>query len=261
VNPRRVVEEAPHSIEAQLLRAGRAIQPPLSAYQKTFAGLGGGAAALGGAKLASAVTAKSAFGNLLLGTAIKGIAIGVVAGATLLGLVQVTTGRVTSSRQSNAATRVTTASETRAKTVHAVTGSKPVTQSDKSQVLTVQPAVEQVDGTTEPSRSANHVPVSNIASSDVLPVTPRSLAQPQGSLGEEVAALDQIRQALDSGQAQRALDLLERHSQQFSAPRLAEEAHFFRVKALERLGRHAEAEEANAQFRRNFPNSVLPEPR
>jgi len=175
--------------------------------------------------------------------------------------VQVTTGRVTSSRQSNAATRVTTASETRAKTVHAVTGSKPVTQSDKSQVLTVQPAVEQVDGTTEPSRSANHVPVSNIASSDVLPVTPRSLAQPQGSLGEEVAALDQIRQALDSGQAQRALDLLERHSQQFSAPRLAEEAHFFRVKALERLGRHAEAEEANAQFRRNFPNSVLPEPR
>jgi len=255
VTIRRMIDEDPRSIEAHLLRVGRAMQPPDSAYQKTLAGLGIAAATLASAKVVGASTTKVAFGSTLSGVAVKGIAVGVMLGASVLGATQVGStwhGRVTSA--SAAAVRTSSKAQLRPKSAM------------EAPVAVAQTVVEREGstpnaGTAEPTGgSPIPRPEREATGESVRTITPSPCASPN-SLGAEVVLIDQIRRALDNAQAEHALDLLEQYRLRFPAPRLGEEASFLRVRSLARVGRSGEAAEALKEFKRNFPNSALAGPR
>ncbi len=250
MTPRRLIDEEPRSIEAQLLRVGRTMQPPASAYQKTLASLGFVTATLGSAKLATAATAKFAIGSTLGGMALQGIAVGVVVGASVLGAAQVT------------------------RSWHGNASSTQAQHAQQGQVATRPAAVVAL--TPAPVR-ADDAPAAEPVASDVRAnvLVPRAIGSERlnrserepspsaapNSLGAEVGLIDDVRRALAQGQGERALSLLEQHGRQFPAPRLGEESSFLRAQVLTRLGRHAEAAQALERFRLNYPNSTLSEPR
>lgn len=88
------------------------------------------------------------------------------------------------------------------------------------------------------------------------PAVPASAAL-SGQLGEEIAALSQIRNDLQAGAATRALDQLNEYRRRFGQPSLAMEADALRVDALCRAGQHEAARAAAAAFVSDWPNSPL----
>jgi hypothetical protein len=78
-----------------------------------------------------------------------------------------------------------------------------------------------------------------------------------GQLGEEIAALSQIRIDLQAGAAPRALEQLNEYRRRFGQPSLAMEADALRVDALCRAGQRDAARAAAAAFASDWPNSPL----
>ena len=78
-----------------------------------------------------------------------------------------------------------------------------------------------------------------------------------GQLGEEIAALSEIRRELQGGAASRALQQLSEYRQRFGQPSLAMEADALRVDALCRAGQAEAARAAAAAFASDWPNSPL----
>ena len=78
-----------------------------------------------------------------------------------------------------------------------------------------------------------------------------------GQLGEEIAALSEIRNNLQAGAATRALEQLNEYRQRFGQPSLAMEADALRVDALCRAGQREAAHAAATAFASNWPNSPL----
>jgi outer membrane protein assembly factor BamD (BamD/ComL family) len=67
--------------------------------------------------------------------------------------------------------------------------------------------------------------------------------------------LDEARSALLRGEAQQALDALERHRRTFPSPVLGEERDALQVQALVKAGRYAEARARGEAFGRRVPDS------
>jgi hypothetical protein len=69
--------------------------------------------------------------------------------------------------------------------------------------------------------------------------------------------LDDARSALATGDAERALSLLEQHARRFSKPQLSEEREALAVQALVILQRYDEARARASRFRASAPNSLF----
>jgi len=69
--------------------------------------------------------------------------------------------------------------------------------------------------------------------------------------------LQPARQAVSAGNFAAALSSIAAHERRFPNGRLAEEREALRVKALRGLGRADDARRAAAEFRQQFPRSVL----
>jgi hypothetical protein len=82
---------------------------------------------------------------------------------------------------------------------------------------------------------------------------------PSGTVAEEARILRLAEDALRSGEASRALGLLDEHARTFPDGILVEERLAERVAALCMLGRVAEAREEGRRFLRAFPGSPLAE--
>jgi hypothetical protein len=255
VNPRRLIEEDPHSVAAQLLSVGRTMQPPEVTYHKTLASLGLGAAALSSAGSAGAATAPSLLGAIWLGTAVKGLCVGVLVGASLVGL-----GRASSHWWNPAPSiqsgKVPSSLPLAVSTVDAQHVAPDVLLPRPDQVV-VAPNASSSERSSAPL--VDRIPT--VPSSEVPSKAAGALSASKSSLGAEVALLDLVRRTLEGGQAGRALEYLDRYRLQFQTPRLAEEASFLRAQVLERLGRRSEAAAAFEAFHRTYPDSALSEPR
>lgn len=95
-----------------------------------------------------------------------------------------------------------------------------------------------------------------VAPAAEVPATPAALAL-SGQLGEEIAALSEIRSNLQAGAATRALEQLNDYRRRFGQPSLAMEADALRVDALCRAGQRDSARAAAAAFASDWPNSPL----
>jgi hypothetical protein len=84
----------------------------------------------------------------------------------------------------------------------------------------------------------------------------RSAFREEGYAGE-LRLLQPARQAVSSGNFAVALSSIAAHERRFPHGRLAEERDALRVKALRGLGRADDARRAAADFRKQFPRSVL----
>jgi hypothetical protein len=76
-------------------------------------------------------------------------------------------------------------------------------------------------------------------------------------LAQELARLEQVREAMAQGRAARALELLGRYDRDFASGSMSSEAAALRVEALVRAGRHEEAREAARAFLNKYPRSPL----
>jgi hypothetical protein len=96
------------------------------------------------------------------------------------------------------------------------------------------------------------------ASSEPAPrAIPRGSSAAPSSLSAERVLLDEARSALATGDAARALGLVDAHARRFSRPQLSEEREALAVQALVALGRYDEARARAARFRAAAPNSLF----
>jgi outer membrane protein assembly factor BamD (BamD/ComL family) len=95
------------------------------------------------------------------------------------------------------------------------------------------------------------------AESPSAPAARADRAASQSALAAELAALDQARARLDSGDASGALSLLDDYSRTYPRGRLALEAEVLRIDALAKKGQAASAAKRAEAFLRRHPNSVL----
>lgn len=110
-------------------------------------------------------------------------------------------------------------------------------------------ATPAVPSSSAPPREKN---TSRLAVTSVPSATPQLLG-----LGAETRLIEAAQQELGAGQGQRALDLLDRHRDEFPSGALAEERDFARVIALCQLGRQNEANAVAVSFLRAAPSSPL----
>jgi hypothetical protein len=85
----------------------------------------------------------------------------------------------------------------------------------------------------------------------------KPMGESQDRLAAESALLDIARVAAAQGNAQRALEAVERHRRQFPSGLLSEEREALTIKALHLLGRDAEARARAARFGRSYPTSLF----
>ncbi len=130
-----------------------------------------------------------------------------------------------------------------------------------------------VERAAQPTPTMQPVPASPVApaiplvepsSLPVAPVAPGAHAIAQGapssgssSLAAERALLDDARGALGSGDAARALGLLDEHARRFPKGQLGEEREALAIQALVALGRRDEARARAASFKAALPNSLF----
>ncbi len=223
MNPRRVVEQYPQSLEAQLLRAGQAVNAPDSTLEVTLTALGLCASSSAAASASGAVNAKAAslFGTL--SAKWTAIAILVASGAFVavhlprwLGAAASTTGLPQRARA-------------------AVT----ILNIDAPPPEIVTKTLAEPIASSKPDTTA----VPRVVPRERLPST----AKLGDSLGAEVALIDAARQALDEGEVARALTLLQQHDRQFKTPRLAQEATLLRARALQQRASGTENHRSDAE--------------
>lgn len=129
------------------------------------------------------------------------------------------------------------------------------------------PPVNTVETSTvalaEERAASPMVASSSVSSGSVAPRPPTPSAKspsadpPAGALSQETHLVADARAALRSGDASRALMLLEEHARRFSAGVLSEERDAERVAALCAVGREEEARTRADRFSRDYPRSAL----
>jgi hypothetical protein len=218
MNPPRVVEQYPRSLEAQLLRAGRAVSAPDSTLKLTLGALGLYASATAATSVSGAAYTKawSLFGTMTA----KWTAVAIL----------VASGTFVAARLPHWLRAAASAPEQPQRTRAAAT----VTKADTPPAALV---TETSELQAAPSRSDSK------ATPRLAPHERPPAAKSGESLGAEVTLIDAVRQAVDEGRAARALGLLQQHDLQFKKPRLAQEATLLRTRALEQLARGSEPRE------------------
>jgi len=125
---------------------------------------------------------------------------------------------------------------------------------------TTQPASPSSTPTATVKTSAPQSPARASHSRSTLAaraITAKGVSDPGPDVAGEIALLNEAQRALASGQADRALQLLDRHARDFPRGGLTEERAAARIIALCALGRVTAAREETAEFVRQSPESPL----
>ncbi len=112
------------------------------------------------------------------------------------------------------------------------------------------------NGTHRPSEAASAL-IKPEAETRTEPVGPARPASREEGYAGELRLLQPARQVVSAGNFGSALVSITAHERRFPHGRLAEEREALRVKALRGLGRADDARRAAADFRKQFPRSVL----
>lgn len=218
-DPRRLLDEGASGFEARLLRSGRNDAPTAHNRRRIAAALGVGGI-FGASTIATGASANAPGWFTLNTAAIAKVAGGVVAGAlAVYGGVQVV-------ERANPAPAV-------------------AVQAPRTQAL---PAQRAPQATPEP------------APTEPVPAEPKTSApvelkeRPADTLPLELAALDQARRALASGDAALALTRLDDYKKSFPKRRLTAEATVLRIEALAKSGNTAAATRLGREFLKRDPN-------
>jgi hypothetical protein len=229
-DPLRLRDMSESGFERALLDAGVAYRSSEATKAKTLAALGlagSAAVSVGVASLgASSLVGKLGWTKLL---AISGL------GAATVGPVGYYTYR---QLQPEPAPYVAPAAPAVAKVAQRAPAPSPAPEQVAAEMA---PAVDELPPVEAPS----------------APAARADRATSQSALAAELAALDQARARLDSGDASGALSLLDDYSRTYPRGRLALEAEVLRIDALAKKGQSAAAAKRAEAFLRRHPNSVL----
>jgi hypothetical protein len=227
MSQRRVVEEHPHSLEAQLLRAGRAVKAPDATFSVTLSALGLGATATAAASVSGTAHANAWgwFGSV----SAKWTAIAIVAASGTWVVARFSGWLSTPSPANFQGAAAQSAA-------HATLAHVPGQPQRASVAVTTMEGLATPTAVATPApQKASVRPNAKTASPLAQTESPPSAAKPGESLGAEVALIDAARRAVDERQSNRALALLQQHDRQFTRPRLAQEASLLRARAFEQL--------------------------
>ncbi len=116
--------------------------------------------------------------------------------------------------------------------------------------------VASATGTHHPSEAASALVKTDAEARTEAVASSRPTPREEG-YASELRVLEPARQAVATGNFATALSSIAAHERRFPRGRLAEEREALRVKALRGLGRADDARRAAAEFRKQFPRSVL----
>ena len=212
-----------------------------SAGAAASAGVGGATAAMSGATTAAAVAAPLGLGTKVL----LSLALVSAVGAGAASYVDSTPRRPVPADVTMAPT---TAATVRAAPPKAAEGmAKPSTQA---------PAATTAETAAPPIATAAPTVITTAATPAAAPTPTQTIAAPPASsVGAELSLLRDAHAALQSGDAARAVVLLDEHARRFPAGALGEERDAARIFALCALGRAGEARAAGDRFLAAYPRS------
>lgn len=138
------------------------------------------------------------------------------------------------------------------------TAPPPAVESPVSTGETTSASASREEPVTSPTVASPAVPSGTVAARAASPTAKASAAEaPAGALSQETHLVADAREALRSGDAARALTLLDDHARRFPRGVLSEERDAERVAALCVAGRAEEARTRAARFTRDYPRSTL----
>jgi len=262
-----------NGLAGALLASAKTDAAPSGASRRALAGVAAITAGAAGAgvltKVSGGAKAATALQTLARWATWKWVAIGVAgAGSVVTVGASVVTRHATpaplvASDPASVTTGTTAATGTRAtRNVHGASPQPPVQQTPPT--LAAPPPELPASATVEPAIApAPHVearaPVTTAAALPAAPPPsppPTRTAQPS-RLAAEIAALDDAKKTLATGDAATALTKLDAYMASYPRGTLASEASALRIQALARSGHSAEAHEAFTRFRADNPGSPL----
>lgn len=234
-----LIESSSSERARELLRAARADGPRSSAAQRTLAALGvvGSTTAAAGAALGSAgahagvAIAGSAAGAAGLPLmAVKWLVVG-----TLSGLALASGATLAFSDRDSASSGRPAAVAAPAPTPRQATPGEPSTSAPPTAPAEAEPAVPEPQAPAPPAKATKPSASSVTPSAEATPLTAPSQAAfetpEQSKLLHDVALLDDVRHALQAGDAAQALSLVSRYEQQRQTHVLDREAEVLRQRA------------------------------
>jgi len=233
-----------------LVDAARADEPPAGAADRTLLAMGVSAGAiLAGAKAAAAAQIAAAGGTAAVKSVatsllLKGLAVGALAGVVGMAVSRSSRDKVPPTRSPTTASASAVAGPS--------TPSTPVTppraSSSSSEPAPALPVPVLVRTGEAPGAAPSTAPA------EIPDKAPTSVGAEQ--IAAERALLDTARQALDAGRASTAIKVLNDYEQRFGFGLLGHEALVLKMKALQALGRPAEATRLGEHYLREQPNGT-----
>lgn len=227
--PRRLLDESDNGLERALLEAGARYRTPAGTRARTLLALG-----LAGSATVTSLAGNASASLLAKSGWAKALAISAIGAATVIPVAH----SLLDEPAEPAPSVVATASP---RVVKAVPARAPAPQPEPAPEA---PAVEAPKPAPSPAPRAP------------APVRAAPAANPSPLAGE-LAALDAARGALASGDARRALTLLDGFDRSYPRARLRVEAEVLRIDALSKAGQREAARKRAQAFLRKHPNSVL----
>jgi len=261
IDPPRLLEEASDPFQRRLLGSARADRGTSVAQTRCIVAastatiittqvVASAAAAVGG----------SSFG---IGVALKAAAIGLVLGFSVEGVVALNAHSDTTTRllRASAASKPQAGAKKPLASAKAQPTPAPLPP-ETSVVISVKPAASAPNLASAPTVTANRsfaatVDLADARSAKALAGAGIARALHDDSLDREVKLLDEARRYCASGSYERAIELLNRHRQQFAAGALGPEALVIRVRVLMGQGRRLEAEDLAKVFIARNPSSPV----
>lgn len=234
--PRRLLDETESSVERALLNAGRAYRSSPATRTKALIALGlVGSAALTGAGSASAsVLAKSVWTKILAVSSLGAVA--AIPVAHELWDTQPSAHPVPAS----------------------VSPARPANPTGFAETGVLAESGELGAALEEQEPAASPIPSPPAARAPAPVVSPSSATRRSAAaLTDELAALDAARSTLSSGDAKRALHLLDGYGRSHPNGRLRVEAEVLRIDAMAKSGQRGAAKKRAEAFLKRHPNSVL----
>jgi hypothetical protein len=247
-DPIRLIDEHPSPVARSLLSAGLGEEPPPSLLERTLAPLGVGVATTVLAHAAQAGTAGVATGVVstappaavtagasLFVTTVKWVGIAGIGGGLLVGAAR---GLSPSSPPAEAPAEIVRA--------------LPATTSIAAPTLHRPLVVD--DRARETPAAVASMPTPRLSGRTSRATTDAEAKKRSALLAEEAKAIDEAREAVATGDAARALSVLDAHRQKFDKPLLEPEALFLEMRALRARGDPSAAARVAEELLRRYPS-------
>ena len=247
-DPVRLFDESGSELLRSLLSAAREEQPSETAVQQTLTAVGVGTAIV----TLSTSAAGAAGMHGAIGTASLGSAKGIASATSLIVLKWLGVGVVAGIAATSAAYGVNSAITPAPRAEIAKAPAQPrATAAARSKPVALPAAPEPAEAPEVPAPAA---PATATPSALPLPAPAPRAADDSAPLAAEVAALDNARQAVSSGNATRALQILNEYDTRFAAPRMLPEALYLRLEAFTLQGDKSDSEAVALRILRTYPS-------